>query len=136
MNERIFEISGHLENFKDSMFGALDMEGAAYRPKPMNCPGHIAIYQSQQRSYRDLPIRMAEYGTVYRFEQSGELSGLTRVRGFTQDDAHLFCTADQLADELGKNRRDQAGYSATGYGSTASYGGGGQPISIALDEHL
>lgn len=71
-----------------------------YMLKPMNCPHHIQIYASKPRSYRDLPVRMAEYGTVYRYEQSGEISGLTRVRGFTQDDAHLFCTADQLADEL------------------------------------
>ena len=100
MSERIFEISGHLENFKDGMFGALDMEGAAYRPKPMNCPGHIAIYQSQQRSYRDLPIRMAEFGTCYRYERSGVLHGMLRVRGFTQDDAHVFCTPDQVPGEI------------------------------------
>jgi threonyl-tRNA synthetase len=100
MNERIFEISGHLENFKDGMFGALDVEGVAYRPKPMNCPGHIAIYQSQQRSYRDLPIRMAEFGTCYRYERSGVLHGMLRVRGFTQDDAHIFCTPDQVPREI------------------------------------
>ena len=100
MNERIFEISGHLENFKDGMFGALDVEGVAYRPKPMNCPGHIAIYQSQQRSYRDLPIRMAEFGTCYRYERSGVLHGMLRVRGFTQDDAHIFCTPDQVPGEI------------------------------------
>ncbi len=102
MSERIFEISGHLENFKESMFGALDMEGGAYRPKPMNCPGHIAIYQSQQRSYRDLPIRMAEFGTCYRYERSGVLHGMLRVRGFTQDDAHVFCTPDQVPEEIGR----------------------------------
>ena len=68
--------------------------------RPMNCPHHIQIYASRPRSYRDLPVRLAEYGTVYRHEQSGEISGLTRVRGFTQDDAHLFCTAEQLQDEL------------------------------------
>ncbi|MHC5111113.1 MAG: threonine--tRNA ligase [Planctomycetota bacterium] len=73
---------------------------AGYLLRPMNCPHHIQIYASRLRSYRDLPVRLAEYGTVYRYEQSGEISGLTRVRGFTQDDAHLFCTADQLADEL------------------------------------
>ena len=101
MSERIFEISGHLENFKDSMFGAFEMEeGGAYRPKPMNCPGHIAIYQSQQRSYRDLPIRMAEFGTCYRYERSGVLHGMLRVRGFTQDDAHVFCTPDQVREEI------------------------------------
>ena len=71
-----------------------------YLLKPMNCPHHIKIYDSQQRSYRDLPLRLAEFGTVYRWEQSGEIGGLTRVRGFTQDDAHLFVTQEQLADEL------------------------------------
>ncbi len=98
--ERLFEISGHLENYKESMFGAMEVEGARYRPKPMNCPGHIAIYQSQQRSYRDLPIRMAEFGTVYRYERSGVLHGMLRVRGFTQDDAHVFCTPQQVEDEI------------------------------------
>ncbi len=99
-NERLFEISGHLENFKEGMFGAMEVEGARYRPKPMNCPGHIAIYQSQPRSYRDLPIRMAEFGTVYRYERSGVLHGMLRVRGFTQDDAHIFCTPGQVEDEI------------------------------------
>jgi len=101
-SERLFEISGHLENFKENMFGAMEVEGARYRPKPMNCPGHIAIYQSQQRSYRDLPIRMAEFGTVYRYERSGVLHGMLRVRGFTQDDAHVFCTPGQVPDEIGR----------------------------------
>jgi threonyl-tRNA synthetase len=100
MSERLFEISGHLENFADGMFGAMEVEGAAFRPKPMNCPGHIAIYQSQQRSYRDLPIRMAEFGTVYRYERSGVLHGMLRVRGFTQDDAHVFCTPGQVEGEI------------------------------------
>jgi len=100
VSEKLFEISGHLENFADNMFGAIEVEGGNYRPKPMNCPGHIAIYQSQQRSYRDLPIRMAEFGTVYRYERSGVLHGMLRVRGFTQDDAHVFCTADQVPNEI------------------------------------
>jgi threonyl-tRNA synthetase len=100
MSERIFEISGHLENFAEGMFEAIDVEGARFRPKPMNCPGHIAIYQSGQRSYRDLPIRMAEFGTVYRYERSGVLHGMLRVRGFTQDDAHVFCTPDQVPNEV------------------------------------
>ncbi|GMV07465.1 MAG: threonine--tRNA ligase [Gemmatimonadota bacterium] len=100
MSERLFEISGHLENFKENMFGAMEVEGARYRPKPMNCPGHIAVYQSDQRSYRDLPIRMAEFGTVYRYERSGVLHGMLRVRGFTQDDAHVFCTPDQVPGEI------------------------------------
>jgi threonyl-tRNA synthetase len=102
MSERLFEISGHLENFAENMFGAMEVEGARFRPKPMNCPGHIAIYQSQQRSYRDLPIRMAEFGTVYRYERSGVLHGMLRVRGFTQDDAHVFCTEDQVPGEIGR----------------------------------
>ncbi len=101
-SEKLFEISGHLENFKENMFGAIEVEGARYRPKPMNCPGHIAIYQSQQRSYRDLPIRMAEFGTVYRYERSGVLHGMLRVRGFTQDDAHVFCTPAQVPEEIGR----------------------------------
>jgi len=100
VNERLFEISGHLENFAENMFGAMEIEGARYRPKPMNCPGHIAIYESGQRSYRDLPIRMAEFGTVYRYERSGVLHGMLRVRGFTQDDAHVFCTPDQVGSEI------------------------------------
>ncbi|RPI10510.1 MAG: threonine--tRNA ligase, partial [Actinobacteria bacterium] len=78
----------------------MEMEGATYYPKPMNCPGHMLIYRSQQRSYRELPLRLFEFGTVYRFERSGVLHGLTRVRGITQDDSHIFCTSDQLADEL------------------------------------
>jgi threonyl-tRNA synthetase len=100
VSEKLFEISGHLVNFKDAMFGAMEVEGAAYRPKPMNCPGHICIYQSHQRSYRDLPIRYAEFGTVYRYERSGVLHGMLRVRGFTQDDAHVFCTPGQVDNEI------------------------------------
>ncbi len=100
MTEKLFEISGHLENFKEGMFGAMDVEGNTYRPKPMNCPGHIAIYEADQRSYRDLPIRMAEFGTVYRYERSGVLHGMLRVRGFTQDDAHIFCTPEQVTGEI------------------------------------
>ncbi|GAC1653470.1 MAG: threonine--tRNA ligase [Gemmatimonadaceae bacterium] len=99
-SEKLFEISGHLVNFKEGMFGAMDVEGAAYRPKPMNCPGHICIYQSRARSYRDLPVRFAEFGTVYRYERSGVLHGMLRVRGFTQDDAHIFCTPDQVEREI------------------------------------
>jgi threonyl-tRNA synthetase len=102
MSERLFEISGHLENFAENMFGAVEVEGGRYRAKPMNCPGHICIYQSQQRSYRDLPIRMAEFGTVYRYERSGVLHGMLRVRGFTQDDAHVFCTPEQVPDEIAR----------------------------------
>jgi threonyl-tRNA synthetase len=100
VSEKLFQISGHLENFKENMFGAMDVEGAAYRAKPMNCPGHICIYQSKARSYRDLPIRYAEFGTVYRYERSGVLHGMLRVRGFTQDDAHVFCTPEQVPSEI------------------------------------
>src|SRR5687767_3724256 len=100
VSEKLFQISGHLENFKENMFGAMEVEGAAYRPKPMNCPGHICIFQAHSRSYRDLPIRYAEFGTVYRYERSGVLHGMLRVRGFTQDDAHVFCTADQVPSEI------------------------------------
>jgi threonyl-tRNA synthetase len=102
MSERIFEISGHLVNFREGMFGAMDVEGAAYRLKPMNCPGHICIYQSKIRSYRDLPLRFAEFGTVYRYERSGVLHGMLRVRGFTQDDAHVFCTPEQVDVEVAR----------------------------------
>jgi threonyl-tRNA synthetase len=102
MNEKMFEVSGHLENFAENMFGAIEVEGQRYRPKPMNCPGHIAIFQSQQRSYRDLPIRLAEFGAVYRYERSGVLHGMLRVRGFTQDDAHVFCTPEQVPEEIGR----------------------------------
>ena len=100
VSERLYRISGHLENFAENMFGPLEVEEQRFRLKPMNCPGHILIYKSGLHSYRDLPIRYSEFGTVYRFERSGVLHGLTRVRGFTQDDAHLFCTPDQLQDEF------------------------------------
>jgi threonyl-tRNA synthetase len=100
VHEKLYEISGHLENFGAEMFGPIEVEGQRFRLKPMNCPGHILIYRSAGRSYRDLPLRYAEFGTVYRFERSGVLHGLTRVRGFTQDDAHLFCTPEQLQGEF------------------------------------
>lgn len=100
VHEHLYEISGHLENFQQNMFGPIDVEGQRFRLKPMNCPGHILIYRSEGRSYRDLPLRFSEFGTVYRFERSGTLHGLTRVRGFTQDDAHLFCTPEQLQGEF------------------------------------
>jgi threonyl-tRNA synthetase len=97
----LYETSGHYPYYSDSMFAPITMEeGEQYILKPMNCPHHIMIYQAKPRSYRDLPIRLAEFGTVYRYEKSGELSGMTRVRGFTQDDAHIFCTEDQVADEF------------------------------------
>jgi threonyl-tRNA synthetase len=100
VHEDLYATSGHLENFAHGMFGPIEVEGQRFRLKPMNCPGHILIYKNQGRSYRDLPLRYAEFGTVYRFELSGTLHGLTRVRGFTQDDAHLFCTPEQLQAEF------------------------------------
>ncbi|MFN2459513.1 MAG: threonine--tRNA ligase [Candidatus Velthaea sp.] len=100
VSEKLYETSGHLESFAHGMFGPLEVEGQRFRVKPMNCPGHILIYRAQGRSYRDLPLRYSEFGTVYRFERSGTLHGLTRVRGFTQDDAHLFCTPEQLQAEF------------------------------------
>ncbi len=96
----LYEISGHLQWYKDGMYPPMEMEGATYYPKPMNCPMHILIYKDKQRSYRELPIRYFEFGTVYRFERSGVLHGLTRVRGITQDDSHIFCAPEQLAEEL------------------------------------
>lgn len=99
-SEKIYQISGHLEKYTEFMFAPMEIEGQNYRIKPMNCPGHIMIYKSRQRSYRELPIRYAELGTVYRYERSGVLHGLLRVRGFTQDDAHIFCTPEQLEDEI------------------------------------
>ena len=99
-SEKLYSISGHLQNYADLMYSPMDIDGQPYRVKPMNCPGHIMIYQSRKHSYRDLPIRMAELGTVYRYERSGVLHGMERVRGFTQDDSHVFCTPEQLADEV------------------------------------
>ncbi len=96
----LFETSGHLQWFADGMYPPMEMEGAKYYAKPMNCPMHILIFRSRGRSYRELPLRMFEFGTVYRFEKSGVVHGLTRVRGMTQDDAHIFCTRDQMAGEL------------------------------------
>lgn len=97
---RLWETSGHLDFYRDSMYAPMDIEGLEYYLKPMNCPFHIMIYKKDRRSYRDLPMRMAEWGTVYRFERSGTLHGLLRVRGFTQDDAHIFCTPAQVEDEI------------------------------------
>ena len=96
----LWQTSGHTDFYKENMFGPMEVEGSEYLIKPMNCPFHMKIYKTQTRSYRDLPIRWAELGTVYRFERSGVLHGLTRVRGFTQDDAHIICTPEQLSDEV------------------------------------
>ena len=97
----LWHISGHEENYADSMFAPTELEETEFRLKPMNCPFHIGIYKSAQRSYRDLPLRYAELGTVYRAELSGTLHGLMRVRGFTQDDAHIFCTPESVTSEVG-----------------------------------
>ncbi|MFC2036574.1 threonine--tRNA ligase, partial [Chloroflexota bacterium] len=98
--ERLWQTSGHLDFFQESMYAPMDIDGLDYYIKPMNCPFHIKIYQSKRRSYRELPMRWAELGTVYRYERSGVLHGLLRVRGFTQDDAHIFCTPEQVEDEV------------------------------------
>ncbi len=100
-SEQLYAISGHLQTYAENMYSAMDIDGQPYRAKPMNCPGHIMIYKSRLRSYRDLPIRLAELGTVYRYERSGVLHGMLRVRGFTQDDSHIFCTPEQLEAEIG-----------------------------------
>ncbi len=99
-SEKLYEISGHLQNYADLMYAPMDIDGQPYRVKPMNCPMHIMIYKTRRHSYRELPIRMAEMGTVYRYERSGVLHGMDRVRGFTVDDSHIFCTPEQLAGEV------------------------------------
>jgi threonyl-tRNA synthetase len=99
--EDLFKVSGHLEWFAEAMFPPMELdEGTKYYLKPMNCPMHILIYRSRMRSYRELPLRLFEFGTVYRYEKSGVVHGLTRVRGLTMDDAHIFCSRDQMMDEL------------------------------------
>jgi threonyl-tRNA synthetase len=97
---RLWETSGHLDFYADGMYSPMDVDGQDYYVKPMNCPFHIMIYKSSLRSYRELPLRWAELGTVYRYERSGTLHGLMRVRGFTQDDAHIICTPEQVEDEI------------------------------------
>ena len=96
----LWETSGHLEFYKEGMYSPMDIDGQDYYLKPMNCPFHIMIYNTHRRSYRELPLRWAELGTVYRYERSGVLHGLLRVRGFTQDDAHIFCTPEQIEEEI------------------------------------
>jgi threonyl-tRNA synthetase len=98
----LWSTSGHLDFYAENMYSPMDVDGQDYYVKPMNCPFHIQMYRSQTRSYRDLPIRMAELGSVYRYERSGVLHGLLRVRGFTQDDAHIFCRPDQVGEEIGR----------------------------------
>jgi threonyl-tRNA synthetase len=99
-SQKIYQTSGHLETYRENMYSPMSIEEVDYYLKPMNCPGHIMIYKSQVRSYRELPVRLAELGTVYRYERSGTLHGMLRVRGFTQDDAHIFCREDQMIGEV------------------------------------
>ncbi|MGQ4513574.1 threonine--tRNA ligase [Streptomyces sp. DW26H14] len=99
-NERLFETSGHLPHYAEGMFPPIEFDGQNYRLKAMNCPMHNLIFKSRGRSYRELPLRLFEFGTVYRYEKSGVVHGLTRSRGFTQDDAHIYCTKEQMAGEL------------------------------------
>jgi threonyl-tRNA synthetase len=99
-NGKLFETSGHLEWYADGMYPPMEMDNGTYYMKPMNCPMHCLIFKSRQRSYRELPLRLFELGNVYRYERAGTLHGLLRIRGFTQDDSHIYCTEDQLADEI------------------------------------
>jgi threonyl-tRNA synthetase len=101
-SEKLFSISGHLTNYKEVMYSPIEIEKEKYYLKPMNCPMHLMIYKNTPKSYRDLPVRYTELGTVYRYEKSGVLHGLTRVRGFTQDDGHIICRLDQLEEEIEK----------------------------------
>ena len=108
-NLNLYRTSGHYPYYKDSQYAPIKVDEEEFLLKPMNCPHHIMIYKSEMRSYRDLPVRYAEFGTVYRYEQSGELHGLTRVRGFTVDDAHLFVTPEQLLERVqGRGPADPA----------------------------
>ncbi|HTX40800.1 MAG TPA: threonine--tRNA ligase, partial [Acidobacteriaceae bacterium] len=100
MRSHLWEVSGHAGFYAQNMFTPMELDDAEYRLKPMNCPGHILIYKNSPKSYRDLPVRLAEFGNVYRYERSGTMHGLLRVRGFTQDDAHIFCRPDQVEDEV------------------------------------
>jgi threonyl-tRNA synthetase len=100
MRKQLWQTSGHEGYYNQNMFDTMELDDAEYRLKPMNCPGHILIYKDGLRSYRDLPVRLGELGTVYRYERSGVMHGLLRVRGFTQDDAHIFCTPEQIEDEI------------------------------------
>jgi threonyl-tRNA synthetase len=100
MRKQLWQTSGHEGYYNQNMFDTMELDDAEYRLKPMNCPGHILIYKDGLKSYRDLPVRLGELGTVYRYERSGVMHGLLRVRGFTQDDAHIFCTPEQIEDEM------------------------------------
>ena len=132
----IWKISGHTGFYKDSMFSGMDIDGQEYLVRPMNCPYHIQIYKSRPRSYREFPLRWGELGTVYRYEMSGVLEGLKRVRGFTQDDAHLFCREDQIASEV----RDVLDFSIRmlaqyGFADLAIYLSTRPEKSVGSDEH-
>jgi threonyl-tRNA synthetase len=100
MRKQLWQTSGHEGYYAQNMFDVMELDDAEYRLKPMNCPGHILIYKDSLKSYRDLPVRLGELGTVYRYERSGVMHGLLRVRGFTQDDAHIFCTREQIEGEI------------------------------------
>jgi threonyl-tRNA synthetase len=100
MRRDLWKTSGHASFYSENMFTPMELDDAEYQLKPMNCPGHVLIYKDGQHSYRDLPVRLGELGTVYRYERSGTMHGLLRVRGFTQDDAHIFCTPEQIEDEI------------------------------------
>jgi threonyl-tRNA synthetase len=100
MRRDLWKVSGHAGYYSENMFKPMELDDAEYQLKPMNCPGHILIYRDKKRSYRELPVRLGELGTVYRYERSGTMHGLMRVRGFTQDDAHIFCTPEQIEDEI------------------------------------
>jgi len=118
----LWETSGHIDFYRENMYAPMEIDGNEYFVKPMNCPFHIAVYKSRNRSYRDLPLRWAEMGTVYRYEKSGVLHGLLRVRGFTQDDAHIFCTPDQVRDEVERAVRFARGIlAAFGFRDVAAY---------------
>jgi threonyl-tRNA synthetase len=99
-NANLFQTSGHLDFYKDGMYPPMEMDNGTYYPKPMNCPMHCLIFRSRQRSYRELPLRLFELGTVYRYERAGTLHGLMRIRGFTQDDSHIYCSQEQLQEEI------------------------------------
>ena len=102
VNEKLYASSGHLEHYQDAMFPPMVDGETSYRLKPMNCPSHMTLYNAEAHSYLDLPLRFAEFATLYRYEKSGELTGLTRVRALTQDDAHVFCTEDQVQEEFAR----------------------------------
>ena len=151
MRLHLWEMSGHTNFYRENMFGAMDVENDQYQLKPMNCPGHILIYKSRARSYRELPMRLAELGTVYRYERSGVMHGLMRVRGFTQDDAHIFCMPEQLEAEVqacvefahlvlktfGFDRISSGAFRPRSGGSRALRGNGGrmEPGGRRADEH-